>query len=204
MGTKDFNALDLIICRWRLGEVRKHIAAGDEVLDFGCGHQALFLRSVQKRISQGVGIDYDATPGRPSENIEIKQYHFKDRLEFSDASFNKIVILAVIEHIPFDLRTPLLAEFHRVLKDGGEVIITTPTPAAQPVLEFLAFKLKIISQPEIADHKHYYSKPDLDSLAAQHGFDCVSYRTFQFGMNSISVFAKHSPSRNKSVQMREP
>ena len=44
MGTKDFNALDLFICRWRSGIVRRFIRAGDTVLDFGCGHQALAFR----------------------------------------------------------------------------------------------------------------------------------------------------------------
>lgn len=193
MGTKDFNALDLFICRWRVGQIRRHIAAGDRILDFGCGHQALFLRSVQKLIGHGIGLDYDATDARPAANLEIKQQRFTNRLEFPDGSFDKVTILAVLEHLPAEMLAPLFGEFHRVLKDGGVVLITTPTPASKPLLEFLAFKLKIISGPEIADHKHYYSRADLVALASAHGFNCTHYRTFQLGLNSLSIFAKQPP-----------
>ena len=190
MGTKDFNALDLFICRWRSGIVRRFIRPGDTVLDFGCGHQALFLRSIQKTIKRGIGLDYDAQSAQPAANVEIQNFHFKTRFEFPDSSFEQIVILAVLEHIPLDLIDPLFAEFRRILKDGGRVLITTPTPASKPVLEFMAFKLKIISGPEIADHKHYYSKADVQSLAAKHAFQCSVYHTFQLGLNSFSAFTK--------------
>ena len=60
MGTKDFNALDLFICRWRSRIVRKFLRPDTTVLDFGCGHQALFLQSVQQSIRHGIGLDYVA------------------------------------------------------------------------------------------------------------------------------------------------
>ena len=190
MGTKDFNALDLFICRWRVGKIRRHITAGDKILDFGCGHQALFLRSVQKLIGRGIGVDYDATPSRPAANLEIQNFHFKDRFEFPDQTFDHITVLAVLEHIPQDQVDVLFREFRRILKDGGSVLLTTPTPASKPLLEFLAFKLKIISGPEIADHKHYWSRADIENLAARQGLACEIHRTFQFGLNSFASLVK--------------
>ena len=190
MGTKEFNALDLLICRWRSGIVRRHLRPGATVMDFGCGHQALFLRSVQKDIKQGIGLDYDAAPARLAENLEIQQFHFKDRFEFPDASFDHVAILAVLEHITRDEVDPLFREFRRILKDDGRVLITTPTPAAKPLLEFMAFKLKIISQPEIADHKHYYSEADLRALAARHGLEFSAYHKFLFGYNCFAALTK--------------
>ena len=190
MGTKDFNALDLLICRWRSRIVRRFIRSGDTVLDFGCGHQAVFLRSVQKDLKLGIGLDYDATPGRPAANLEIQQFHFKDRFEFPDRTFDRITILAVLEHIPPDQVGVLFREFHRILKDDGCVLLTTPTPASRPLLEFLAFKLKIISVPEIADHQHYYSRDDIAALASREGYACSTYATFQFGLNSFASFTK--------------
>ncbi|MBP6506177.1 MAG: class I SAM-dependent methyltransferase [Opitutaceae bacterium] len=190
MGTKDFNALDLFICRWRSRIVRKFLRPDTTVLDFGCGHQALFLQSVQQSIRHGIGLDYDATPGQLAANLEIQNFHFKTRFEFADASFDHITILAVLEHIPLDQVDVLFREFHRILKAGGSVLLTTPTPASQPVLEFLAFKLKIISGPEIADHKHYWNQTDIATLATRNGFSAPTYRRFQFGLNSFAALEK--------------
>ncbi len=190
MGTKDFNAFDMFICRWRARVVRQHIQPDTTVLDFGCGHQAMILRAIQPGIKRGIGLDYDATPGRPAANLEIRQFHFKDRLDFPDESFDTVTILAVLEHIPVEQVALLFSEFNRILKPGGQVLITTPTPAAKPVLEFLAFKLHLISKPEIADHQHYYSRNDLQTLAADHHFQLCTYHKFLLGFNCFAAFTK--------------
>lgn len=190
MGTKDFNALDLFICRWRSHIVRRQVRPDAAVLDFGCGHQAMILRALQPDIKLGIGLDYDATPGRLASNLEIRQFHFKDRLEFPDGYFDHVTILAVLEHIAPEQVDPLFGEFRRVLADGGRVLITTPTPAAQPVLEFLAFKLHLISKPEIADHRHYYSEADLRALAGRHDLAFDTYRRFLFGFNCFAALTK--------------
>lgn len=190
MGTKDFNALDLFICRWRSRIVRRFLTPGSTILDFGCGHQALFLRGVRQDIRSGIGLDYDAAPGRPAANLEIQNFHFKDRFEFPDRTFDHITILAVLEHIPLDQVSVLFREFRRILKADGSVLLTTPTPASKPLLEFLAFRLKIISGPEIADHKHYWNQADITKLAERDGFTCETYHKFQFGMNSFAVLRR--------------
>jgi cyclopropane fatty-acyl-phospholipid synthase-like methyltransferase len=190
MGTKDFNALDLFICRWRSGIVRRAIRPGSTLLDFGCGHQALFLQSIRQQIGHGVGLDYDATPARLAPNLEIRKYHFHDRFDYADSTFDQVSILAVLEHIPLDQVDVLFREFRRILRPSGQILLTTPTPASRPLLEFLAFRLRIISGPEIADHKHYWSREDIAALAARQGFTSPEYRTFQWGLNSIAVLTK--------------
>ncbi|MBA4135784.1 MAG: hypothetical protein C0518_00545 [Opitutus sp.] len=187
MGTKDFNALDLFICRWRSRIVNRQIRPDTEVLDFGCGHQALFLRGIAAHIRSGVGIDYDAASSRPAPNLEIRQFRFQDRFDYADGSFDHLTILAVLEHIPLDQVDRLFTEFRRLLRPGGSVLLTTPTPKSRPLLEFLAFKLKIISGPEIADHKHYWSEADIARLASRAGFRLRHYETFQFGLNSFAA-----------------
>lgn len=187
MGTKDFNILDAFIARWRLGRITPHIAFGDCVLDFGCGHQAYLLSALRQRITSGIGLDYDIEDSDPWPNIRLRRGRFAGRLNLPDAQFDKIVMLAVLEHIPLNLVGPLFGEFRRVLKPEGRILLTTPTPRGKPVLEFLAFKLRIISAPEIADHKHYYTRSDIESLAARTGLAMEAYQTFQLGMNCFAA-----------------
>jgi cyclopropane fatty-acyl-phospholipid synthase-like methyltransferase len=190
MGTRDFNALDLFICRWRSRIVRRHLRPGTTLLDFGCGHQALFLRAVEADLAHGTGLDYDAEPGRLSPKLELSNFRFRDRFEYPDGHFGQITILAVLEHIPLDQVDVLFREFRRILAPGGRILLTTPTPAAKPLLEFMAFRLKIISQPEIADHKHYYSEANLRALAMRHDLRVVAHEKFLFGFNGFAAFEK--------------
>lgn len=189
MGTKDFNFLDIIIAKWRLSKIQRYINERDSVLDFGCGAQAYFLRSVESKILSGIGIDYDVVDKRVSEKITLKCFRFTDTLPVS-VGIDKIIMLAVLEHIELAKVNQIFDEFYRILKTGGEVIMTTPTPRGKILLEFLAFKLGIISKLEISDHKKYYNCSDMKFLAKESKFTLKEYRTFQFGMNSCIVFKK--------------
>ena len=99
-------------------------------------------------------------------------------------------MLAVLEHLDLILVNPLFSEFKRVLKPNGKIILTSPTPKSKNIMDFLAFKLGIISKLEIGDHKKYYSKKDLEKLSRQNGFVLEEYKTFQFGLNSLCLFEK--------------
>lgn len=50
------------------------------------------------------------------------------KLQFQDASFDAIVSIEVIEHIPIPDVPLFLQEIIRLLKPGGVVVLTTPTP----------------------------------------------------------------------------
>ena len=68
--------------------------------------------------------------------------------------------------------------------------MTTPTRAAKPVLEIMAFKLHIINEDEILEHQHYYNKADVVKLASEIGFKVEKYKFFEFFMNSLIVYSK--------------
>lgn len=190
MGTKEFNILDKLIAWMRLGRVVAHISQGDIVLDFGCGHQAYLLSHIQNKITKGIGIDYDVETAKIAPHIETRKFLFKDAIPFTDKSFTMVTMLAVIEHVEIVKVPKLFRELARVLKPGGKIILTTPTPFGKVILEFLAFNLNIISKEEVGDHKKYYDKMDLDNLAKNYGLTIESYKTFQMGGNSICVMKK--------------
>jgi cyclopropane fatty-acyl-phospholipid synthase-like methyltransferase len=190
MGTKDFGALDKFIARWRLSKVFSHITKGDKILDFGCGSQAYFLFAAEELLSEGVGIDYDVETKQLSPKLRTIGGKFEQQLPFESESFDKIVMLAVLEHIPLDKVDALIQEFKRILKPDGKMLFTTPTPLSKPVLEFMAYRLKIIVEAEIRDHKKYYNKGDVLALAKRNGLTLSSYATFQLGMNSVMTLTK--------------
>ncbi len=104
--------------------------------------------------------------------------------------FEKVFLLAVLEHIEDKDVQALFQEFHRILKKGGRVIITTPTPRAKAILEFLAFKLKVVTPEEVTDHKHYYIAKEIYDLAGANGLKIIKSKLFQFGLNSLYVLEK--------------
>lgn len=188
MATKDFNKVDEIIAKWRLSKITSEIDKNDEVLDFGCGHQGYFLKTVEQKIKSGVGIDYDA-PEKSEGKLRFLKFKYVDKLPLENDSFDKVVMLAVLEHINLDKVEMLFNEFNRVLRKRGKIILTTPTKLSKPLLELLA-SFKIINQGEIADHKKYYDKKDIAKLALKTGFKIVSYKLFQLRLNSVVVLEK--------------
>ena len=188
--TTEFNVLDKTIAHMRLSQVLKHVPDNSDVPDFGCGNQAFLLRSITKRISYGKGIDFGIKKDHPFENIFlepmtanyaglIKDYH----------KYDVVIMLAVIEHVPLKDVVRLLKLLKSKLKKNGKIVMTTPTTRGQFVLELLAFKLHIISEKQILDHKKYYNKEDFVTLTKSIGMKLESYSTFQIGMNSIIVLS---------------
>src|SRR5436305_1566499 len=126
MGTKDFNFLDIIIADLRLKKIAHYLNSDDIVLDFGCGNQAFFLRHVRKKIKKGIGIDYDVENDKIG-SIELIKFKFENKIPFENNYFDKICILAVLEHLEIEKIEILFREFKRVIKPGGKIIMTTPT-----------------------------------------------------------------------------
>ena len=46
-----------------------------------------------------------------------------------------ITMLAVLEHVPEDAQAELAAACERILKPGGRVVITVPSPQVDTILE---------------------------------------------------------------------
>jgi 2-polyprenyl-3-methyl-5-hydroxy-6-metoxy-1,4-benzoquinol methylase len=157
------------------------------MLDIGCGWDANLLRSMESHIKLGVGIDFKA-PQIQTERIKTSQHTLESELPFEDESFDVVTMLAVLEHL--DHPVEIVREIRRVLVPGGHLAITVPSRAAKPVLEFLAHKLKIVSETEIRDHKAYYDYRDLVALSDQSRLTMEQHFYFQLGMNNFCLMRK--------------
>lgn len=206
---------DKLLRTMRLARVLPSIKSFDNprLLDIGCGFEARLLREVEGYIAKGVGIDYKA-PDIRTDKLHTFSYVFESKhelgleassrqmgggetqilshnaesttitLPFENESFEIVTMLAVIEHLCAPIA--MLREIERVLVPNGILLLTAPSHAAKPVLEFLSYRLHLIDEREIRDHKRYYNKRDfLQSLAQVPRLKLLKHSYFQCGMNNF-------------------
>jgi len=112
-----------------------------------------------------------------------------DHAPMENKTFDTIVALAVIEHIPVDDVFAIFKKFK--LNPGGIIFLTTPTPLSKPLLEFLAF-LRILDKQNIEEHKHYWTKEEIYTLAETNKLKVKKYKKFQLGMNQYAILEKEA------------
>jgi 2-polyprenyl-3-methyl-5-hydroxy-6-metoxy-1,4-benzoquinol methylase len=107
---------------------------GRMILDIGCdwGFACMTIAGTGAR-AWGVDIDRSSIEfGRrlaAANGISVDlQYANARALPFPDASFDAIVAIETIEHVPVAERAQVFREISRVLKPGGVAAISTPNP----------------------------------------------------------------------------
>jgi ubiquinone/menaquinone biosynthesis C-methylase UbiE len=188
--------LEPVLRKLRIRKVLPHLQQFPQcrLLDVGCGWDARLLKSAEPYIESGVGIDFKAPV---LENMKLKAISviLDDKLPFDDGSFDVVTLMAVLEHLEKPLQ--ILREIRRVLKKaesacgegrgGGILVGTVPSKTARPILEFLSYRLGIVNEAEIRDHKRYFNRRDLLEIFAEAGFVEIRHRYFQCGMNNFFV-----------------
>lgn len=85
-----------------------------KVLDIGCGNQ---LRG-------DYGLDISIEMLKKSKKIGKVIQGSADKLPLKTSSFEKVMMLAVLHHVPKSSRKKVIAEISRVLKPNGKALIT--------------------------------------------------------------------------------
>jgi len=181
----DEPALERLLRRWRLRRVDAWIPEQAVVLDLGCGWGAALLRHVARRVRRGVGLDPKAEPAGLPQNVRVVRHRLEDvPWPLPEPRVDVVTMLAVLEHLDEQAADTVLREARRVLRPGGRLVLTVPTPRGKPVLEVLA-RLGAVNREEIRDHKIYYDRRRLTSTLARHGLVVERYDAFQLGWNSF-------------------
>lgn len=180
---------DRLIAGMRYAKVKRLIPPGVVLCDLGCGFEGRFLRTLGNAIAGGYGFD-QKVDGIRLGNVILTPVKLQDGIPLGDESVDCVTMLALLEHL--DAPAAVMREVFRVLRPDGMVILTTPAPCSKPLLDFLAFRLRVISAEEIADHKHYFSAEEVKELLQATGFIKVRVQPFQFGLNQLAVGTKLS------------
>jgi len=91
-------------------------------LDIGCGKDNYFVDHFLEK--NGVGLDLFPYEGLTEENL-VENFN---TFPFDDETFDTVTFIANFNHIPKQDRDIELAEAFRVLKPGGNTIITMGSP----------------------------------------------------------------------------
>jgi cyclopropane fatty-acyl-phospholipid synthase-like methyltransferase len=146
--------------------------------------------SMVKNYLDGKVLDFGGNEGelRPWVKGEYLLVNY-DHSPMINRRFDRIISLAVIEHIEVPEVYAIFSKFKNCLEPGGLIFITTPTPASKPILEFLAW-IGLLDKGNIREHKHYWNKQEIGQLAEKSGLAIEKYRKFQLGFNQYAVL-KH-------------
>jgi 2-polyprenyl-3-methyl-5-hydroxy-6-metoxy-1,4-benzoquinol methylase len=99
--------------------------AGGRLLEFGAGAGRFALRLASgEKFSNVVCADILPRPSEFPDRIDWIEFDLNHPLPFGDGTFDTIVSVEVIEHL--ENPRAVLREFHRLLKPGGVLVITTP------------------------------------------------------------------------------
>jgi len=163
----------------------KNLSKDSVILDFGCGPKAKFFDYLANNsipFKKYYGFD-PLIKGRTSSSYKITTHQLKDILNYK---YDLVVMFAVLEHLEYPIFD--YSFLKRVLKSNTWLLITSPTKIAKPVLDFLAFRLRIISRREIEEHKHYYTTNEIVELFGREGLTLMEQRYFDLWMNNYLVF----------------
>jgi 2-polyprenyl-3-methyl-5-hydroxy-6-metoxy-1,4-benzoquinol methylase len=171
----------------RVGQIVRRIPPGARVLDVGCHDGALF-RALGPALRDGLGMDDALLGPLTGDRYHLLPGSFPSELPSDAGEFDAITMAAVFEHIPTDEQAGVVKACWELLTDGGQVLLTVPSPLVDPLLDVLA-AVRIIDGME--HHQHFGFKPaDLTPLFTSHGFALAEHRTFQLGLNNLFIFAK--------------
>jgi ubiquinone/menaquinone biosynthesis C-methylase UbiE len=167
-------------------EVRGHC------LDVGCGYGNRFVTEYLG--GNGVGIDVFPYEGLARENIIKDLTH----LPFPDASFDSVTFIANLNHAPEPQRDSELAEAFRVLRRGGNIIVTMGVPFIEVIVHkvvwlydrFLGTKVDMDSERGMEEGEDYFlTEAEIRERLARAGFREILRKPFwtQWGLNRLYV-----------------
>lgn len=177
--------LDRYLQKWRIREARRELPPGARVLDIGTHDGTLFRLTG----AQGVGIDPDLAAETSIPGVTLVKGSFPEDLpKLPDESFDAVIALAVVEHVPESELLTWAETIARLVVPNGPLIMTVPSPAVDTILHVL-MRLKLVAG--MAAHQHHgFQVDNLDHIFTAPLWQRAKHRTFQLGLNHLYVFER--------------
>lgn len=202
------------------------IGLSKKILDVGCGNGRL-LNSLKEKKVQYTGIDsskkliYHAKTS--FKEYPLATFLIADALElpFGDSEFDFVVSIAVLHHIPSaELRLKAVLEMNRVLKNGGELIVTVWNLWQQKYYKYIVSEfVKKLTGKSNLDFKdcyipwkraykidrycHAFTERELTGLVRDCGFNVVEHGMTQRESYRPNIYAVATkPNSNRNLKLK--
>jgi len=168
---------------------------GVSILDLGCGKGEIIGAIAKINVGASyIGLDVSRTAidyaRQKYPNVKFEKIEDGEKFPLMDSSVDFIFSSEVIEHI-YNTENAF-REMSRVLRPGGEVLLTTPHHGLIKNLILVLFGFDKHFNPT-SPHVRFFSKKSLFSLLRQSGFEILKhgyYGRFYPVSHSIFVLAK--------------
>lgn len=190
---KELSWLDKLIYAMRVSSIKKYCECQWKiVMDVGCWYNADFLRTIGGKYHPAQMIAFDLKLNKEflaEQGVMSIEWDLNQDFPL-DQTVDLIFATAILEHL--DNPVWFLTNCYKYLNQWWVLLLTTPSIRSQPVLEFLAYKVKIISEEEIRDHKEYFDRARLQEYCTKAWFTLkdVHHEYFELGMNNLIVATK--------------
>lgn len=161
-------------------------------LDIGCGRNNRFIKEFLD--NNGIGIDVFKYSGLTDENIVEDM----TKLPFENNIFDTVTFIANINHVPKRDRLQELNEAYRILKSGGNIIITMGVPWAEILTHkvvwlsdrFFKTNIDVDNERGMDEDEEYFLRPkEIFNLLQSSGFKNITTKSFgtQWFLNKMYI-----------------
>lgn len=181
-------AIDCFLQKWRI-RLASHCLSGElSLIDVGA-HNGEMFECLGSRLVKGFGIEPLLASARQTDKY-ILQPGFFPAVRPKSGGWDAISMLAVLEHIPSSQQPDLANACWELLRPGGLIVITVPSPVVDHILCALS-SLKLIDGMSLEEHFGFQPN-DTKRIFCEPRFQLVLHRRFQFGLNHLFVFSKNT------------